>query len=53
MSGLDSHKASLRDRHEELENQIAAENRRPFPDEIKLTELKRRKLMIKDELTTE
>lgn len=41
---------SLRQRHAELEKSIEEENLRPHPDDVKLHELKREKLRIKDEI---
>ena len=45
-----NHIESLKDQHAELEQAIAAENSRPFPDELHIQELKRQKLRIKDEI---
>ena len=44
------HIDALRTKHAELEAQINAEEQRPSPDDIKIHELKREKLRIKDEL---
>jgi len=41
---------SLRVKHATLEREIEDEGHRPMPDELKLTELKREKLKIKDEI---
>ena len=41
---------ALRDQHHELHMLIEEEQRRHFPDPVKLNELKRRKLKIKDEI---
>jgi hypothetical protein len=41
---------SLRDKHASLERAIEEENQRPHPDDIRLSELKREKLRIKDEM---
>ena len=40
----------LRTKHRELERELRAEQSRPVPDAVRVTELKRRKLAIKDEL---
>ena len=40
----------LRTEHQNLEQQIVEENLRPHPDELRISELKRQKLRIKDEL---
>jgi hypothetical protein len=42
--------ASLRAEHHELEAQIDQEMQRPVPDTIRVTEMKRQKLRIKDEI---
>ena len=41
---------ALRVKHANLEKQIEEEVHRPLPDELRLTELKREKLRIKDEM---
>ena len=41
---------ALRVKHATLEKEIEDETHRPLPDEIRLTELKREKLRIKDEM---
>ncbi len=40
----------LRIEHQSLEQQIVEENLRPHPDELRISELKRQKLRIKDEI---
>lgn len=47
---FNSHLSALQFRHDELENRIANENKRPLPNFLYLKELKRRKLRIKEEL---
>jgi hypothetical protein len=47
---LESHLAELERRHAALDRDIAQEWARPGADEIKLAELKRRKLQLKDEI---
>lgn len=42
---------TLRARHADLDSQIAEEVHRPHPDDIRITELKREKLKLKDEIT--
>jgi hypothetical protein len=42
--------SSLKVQHRQLEDAISEELQRPSPDPIKLTEMKRQKLRIKDEL---
>ena len=41
---------SLRDQHASLERAIEEEHQRPHPDDFRLSELKREKLRIKDEI---
>ncbi len=43
-----SHITSLQNKHAGLERQIAEELARPLPDDVLVTELKRRKLKVKD-----
>ena len=42
---------TLRARHARLEHEIDDEIHRPLPDTIHITELKRQKLRIKEEIT--
>ncbi|GAB5486677.1 MAG: hypothetical protein Pars2KO_02470 [Parasphingorhabdus sp.] len=48
-----NHVAALREKHEALDHKINEEEARPFPDTIKLHELKKQKLRLKDELLAE
>ncbi|MEE8189512.1 MAG: YdcH family protein [Kiloniellales bacterium] len=41
---------SLRTKHAFLEQAIEEENQRPLPDDIRLSQLKREKLRVKDEI---
>ncbi len=41
---------SLRDKHASLERAIEEENQRPYPDDFRLSQLKREKLRIKDQI---
>ena len=41
---------TLRAKHAELEADIQQETARPWPDDVHLTELKRQKLRIKDQI---
>ena len=43
---------SLRARHEALETKLDLEENRPHPDEMVVSELKKQKLRIKDEIET-
>ena len=47
---LDSHIAQLQRRHEALKKEIEKETHYPGNDELKLAELKRKKLLVKDEI---
>ncbi|MDJ0948914.1 MAG: YdcH family protein [Alphaproteobacteria bacterium] len=47
-----THVESLKAKHAELEAMIEQENNRPLPDEMTITQLKRQKLRIKDELAS-
>jgi hypothetical protein len=47
---LQSHLAELERRHQTLEKEIETELLHPSADDLKLTELKRRKLCLKDEI---
>lgn len=45
-----SHIEALQDKHAQLEKTIEREQLRPDPDEVRIHELKREKLKIKDEI---
>jgi hypothetical protein len=47
---LQAHLAELERRHLTLQKEIEKEELRPSADELKLHELKRRKLLLKDEI---
>jgi hypothetical protein len=47
-----SHVQALQTKHDGLERQIHDELCRPHPDDVTLTDLKRQKLRIKDEIST-
>ncbi len=47
---VDDRKDSLHVKHASLEQAIDEENLRPHPDDLRLIELKREKLRIKDEI---
>ncbi len=47
---LESHLTELVRRHQAIENAIAAEEAHPSADELKVHELKRKKLLLKDEI---
>ncbi len=44
------HIEALRSKHLVLKHEIDEENQRPHPDDFRITELKREKLRIKDEI---
>ena len=46
----ESHIEHLVQKHTTLENAIFEEKQRPLPDNVRIAELKRQKLRIKDEL---
>ena len=48
--GLDSHIQELADKHHKLDEQIHEELHRPLPDDLTLSELKKRKLRLKEEI---
>ena len=47
---LDSHIEQLKQKHAHLEAAIQDEVHRPHPDDLRLTDLKRQKLRIKEEI---
>ena len=47
---LEGHVDSLDHKHHKLEEKILQESQRPYPDQIKIAELKKEKLRIKDEM---
>lgn len=47
-----AHFSALETKHVSLENRIAEESRRPNPDSAILSQLKKEKLRIKDEMYT-
>lgn len=48
---VDAHLAELSEKHSNLERRIAEEMTRPLSDSLKIAELKRQKLKLKDEIT--
>ncbi|WP_375458617.1 YdcH family protein [uncultured Enterovirga sp.] len=48
---LQNHLAELERKHDALEREIQAAASHPATDDVKLAELKRRKLQLKDELS--
>ncbi len=47
---VDDHIDALRAKHASLKEAIDTENQRPHPDDLRIAELKREKLRIKDEI---
>lgn len=45
-----SHMSALRQRHADLESELSEEENRPFPDETLIVTLKKKKLVLKDEI---
>ncbi|MEW4467592.1 YdcH family protein [Parasphingorhabdus sp. JC815] len=45
--------SALRNKHEALDRKISEEENRPAPDTIRLHDLKKQKLRLKDELLTD
>ncbi len=48
--GLESHILELADKHHKLDEQIHNELHRPLPDDLMISELKKRKLRLKEEI---
>ncbi|MBI1210519.1 MAG: DUF465 domain-containing protein [Alphaproteobacteria bacterium] len=48
--GLESHIQELADKHHKLDEQIHDELHRPLPDDLIISELKKRKLRLKEEI---
>ncbi len=46
----DTRIAALTTKHEYLEHAIEFENKRPLPDSLRVTQMKREKLRIRDEI---
>ena len=47
---LDAHLGELSDRHRALDRKIEEEMARPMADDLKIAELKRQKLRLRDEI---
>ncbi len=47
---IQNHMSALRNKHEALERQINEEETRPLPDTIRIHNLKKEKLRLKEEL---
>ncbi|MEO0822179.1 MAG: DUF465 domain-containing protein [Pseudomonadota bacterium] len=47
---LDAHVHELRKKHEALAREIEHKQRRPASDDLEITEMKRKKLLLKDEI---
>lgn len=48
--GLESHLQELADKHHKLDELIQDELHRPHPDDLMISELKKRKLRLKEEI---
>lgn len=51
MAVSDTNIGALRAKHADLEARLEDELRRPVPDEVAMSEIKRRKLRIKDQIS--
>jgi len=47
---VETHLAALEQKHAELEQMVTREAARPAPDSLRMTELKREKLRVKEEI---
>lgn len=47
---VDERIQSLKVRHSQLENELEQETHRPHPDDVHITEIKRQKLRLKDQI---
>lgn len=48
-----AHFSALEAKHAGLDRQIAAESQRPLPDTARIAALKKQKLRVKEEMTTQ
>jgi hypothetical protein len=48
---IQTHLAELELRHQALESELAEAQQHPSTDDLKILEIKRRKLLLKDEIT--
>jgi hypothetical protein len=48
---IQTHLAELESRHKSLESELAEAQQHPSTDDLKILEIKRRKLHLKDEIT--
>lgn len=48
--GLRAHVQQLSTKHADIDRQIISEMRRPHPDTLRISELKREKLLLKDKI---
>jgi hypothetical protein len=48
--GLESHILELSDKHRKIDDDIHEERLRPYPDDLRVVELKKRKLRLKEEI---
>ncbi len=48
---LDGHLGKLREKHAVIEKEIDEESHRPAPNTMRITELKRQKLKLKEEIS--
>lgn len=50
MDKIEKHLKALKDKHSDLDIKLAEEEARPLPDSIKIQELKKQKLAVKQEI---
>ena len=50
MVNTEAHIAQLKEKHAQLKHEIEEEEQHPYPDTIKLSQMKREKLRLKDEI---
>jgi hypothetical protein len=48
--GLESHILELSDKHRKIDEDLHEELLRPYPDDVRVVELKKRKLRLKEEI---
>mgnify|MGYP002785494283 CR=1 FL=1 len=48
--GLESHILELSDKHRKVDEDLHEELLRPYPDDVRVVELKKRKLRLKEEI---
>jgi len=49
---LNAHLETLKTKHDELDEQIKTALKTPSPDDLRISEMKKKKLALKDQITT-